>query len=274
MNAGLWNKSWREARLLLLGLTLLMFGFQWLFVWITSLLDMSAMLIFMQSLPKEFERMIGVMFKQVATPQGRIAMAYIDPLVILSVTAWGIARGSDCVSGELGRGTLEMLLAQPVRRLSLLVIQAIVTTCGAAVIALAAWLGTWTGLSTVELGQQLSPQEFVPGALNLFSLTFCLAGMTTLVSAMDTYRWRTIGIMGGFYAVSLIIKIVGRMAPDWGWLLNISFLTAFEPQTRILTPGEAWGMALRHDGLLFGLGLGSYVLAAIVFCRRDLPAPL
>jgi ABC-type transport system involved in multi-copper enzyme maturation permease subunit len=33
-------------------------------------------------------------------------------------------------------------------------------------------------------------------------------------------------------------------------------------------------MSLRYDGALIGLALACYVLAAIVFCRRDLPAPL
>ena len=40
---------------------------------------------------------------------------------------FAIARGSDVVSGELGRGTLEMLLAQPVSRLQVLYTQAAVT---------------------------------------------------------------------------------------------------------------------------------------------------
>ena len=44
---------------------------------------------------------------------------YVHPLVLFSAVIWAIMRGSDCVSGEIGRGTMEMLLAQPVRRTSL-----------------------------------------------------------------------------------------------------------------------------------------------------------
>ena len=69
-------------------------------------------------------------FEQLATYSGRIALAYDLPIVILCVSVWAIARGSDCVSGELGRGTMEMLLAQPVSRLQVLLTQATVTTIG------------------------------------------------------------------------------------------------------------------------------------------------
>ena len=41
----------------------------------------------------------------VATSLGRISMAYVDPVVVFAATVWGIGRGSDAVSGEIGRGT-------------------------------------------------------------------------------------------------------------------------------------------------------------------------
>ena len=61
-----------------------------------------------------------VSFAQIATSAGRIAVAYDDPIVLLLVTVWAISRGSDAVSGELNRGTMEMVLAQPVTRLGVL----------------------------------------------------------------------------------------------------------------------------------------------------------
>ena len=77
----------------------------------------------------------------------------------------------------------------------------------------------------------------------------------------------TIGLVGGFYAVSMIVKIVGRSAPGWGWLAYCSFFTPFEPQ--MLVAEQAEGLAavdqradgsfelggLGYDSILIGLGL-------------------
>ncbi len=127
---------------------------------------------------------------------------------------------------------------------------------------------------------------FVPAALNLFAITAFLAGLSTMVSSGTNYRARTIGIVGGFYAVSMVVKIVGRMAPGWEWLTYISFFTPFEPQLLVGDRAKAWAMwvpaagdsfelgGLGYDSILIGLGLAFYVIASVIFCRRDLPAPL
>jgi beta-exotoxin I transport system permease protein len=274
MNRALWIKSLLEARLLLLALAVLLFAFNWIFVWISSMIELGPFGVFLQTLPPSFEKLSGVPFTSVATSLGRISMAYVDPVVVFAATIWGIGRGSDAVSGEIGRGTMEMLLAQPVRRISVLATQAAVTIGGAALLALAAWLGTCAGVATVKLDDQVSMTAFLPGVVNLFALMLFLAGFSTMVSSWDNYRWRTIGVVGGFYVVELVIKVVARLVAKLEWLMQFTFLGAFEPQALIIDPRQAWAVSLKYDGALVGLGLASYLVAAVVFCNRDLPAPL
>lgn len=274
MNGALWSKSFREARPLLLSLAVLMFAFNVLFVWLTSLVDLGAYKVIMQALPGEIRSMMNLPLAKLATDTGRIALAYIDPVVIFAVLSWALARGSDSVAGEIGRGTMEMLLAQPVSRLAILSVHAVVTTLGAAVLAVAAWLGTVQGLAACKMSDEVAYADFIPAAGNLFALAFFLAAVSSMISAWESYRWRAIGIMGGFYMVQLVIKVVGRMAPRFDWLLYGTFLGAFEPQVMAVNPERAWDLTLRYDGTLIGLGLAAYITAAIVFCRRDLPAPL
>ena len=274
MNRALWSKSLRESRTLLVSLTVLMFAFHWLFVWLTSLVDLGAYKVIMQALPGEFRSMIHLPIAKLATDAGRIALAYIDPVAIFAVLSWALARGSDCVAGEIGRGTMEMLLAQPVSRLAVLAVHAAVTTLGAAVLAVAAWLGTAQGVIACKMADDVPLAAYIPAAANLFALTFFLAAASSLISACESYRWRAIGVMGGFYLVELVIKVVGRLAPQFDWLLYATFLGAFEPQVLAVSPERAWELSLRYDGTLVGLGLAAYVIAAVVFCRRDLPAPL
>jgi len=286
MNAALWKKTVADARWLLLGCMVFMFAVHWLRVWVSSFFTSDAVEGMLSFIPSLFEQAMPVPFSQVATPAGRIAVAYDDPIVLLLMTVWAISRGSDAVSGELNRGTMEMLLAQPVTRLGVLFTQAAVTLGGGFILASTAWMGTAVGIATIKLNDPVAASVFLPAALNLFSFTVFLAGLTTMVSSAGNFRSRTIGIVGGFYAVSMLIKIIGRVAPGWGWLTYISFFSPFEPQLLVSSPARAWSFwmidsthrghlgALGYDSILIVLGLVCYLVSGVIFQRRDLPAPL
>lgn len=273
-NQAIWAKSLGEACWLLLACAGLLFAFDWLFVWLVSLIKVPDFRAILVMLPPEFQNLLGLSLAEAASPVGRIALCYVDPSTLMISGAWAVARGSDAVSGEIGRGTMEMLLAQPVRRVAVLWTQAAVTIGGAAVIALSAWLGTWTGLHTVALDESIDAALYVPSAMNLFALTFFVAGLSTLASAWDRYRWRTIGVVCGFYMVQLIIKVVYRMAPKFDWLRFCTFLGAYEPHAMATRPETALGLSLWYNGVLIAMGLVAYAAATLIFCRRDLPAPL
>ena len=274
MNRALWFKAIRESQWLLLACALLMFVFNWIFVWITSLVDLTALRTFLNALPPQFQNLSGVSVDEVATYAGRIALAYVDPVLLMTAAVWGIARGSDAVSGEISRGTMELLLAQPVRRSTVLFTQATVTIIGAAIISLAACAGTGFGVATVELGEPMGVGLFLPPALNVFGLIFFLAGTSTLASSCDNYRWRTVGLMGGVFIIGLIVKVMASTVEKLDWLRFLTFFGAFEPQAMVSNSNEAWHLLWRYNAVLMGIGLVAYVAAGVIFCRRDLPAPL
>jgi ABC-2 type transport system permease protein len=255
----LWRKCLLEARLLLAALAIVLFVFNALFL---------------KALPETFERVAGVPFAAIATPSGRLAMAYVDPVTIFVGAAWSIARGSDCISGEIGRGTMELLLAQPVRRVAIVVVHAIVTTGGAALLAMAGWSGMWLGVRITSFAPEVEMARFAPSALNLFAFMFFLAAFSTLVSACGNDRRRTVGFLAGFYLIQLLMKIVARTAPRFGWLIYATFLGAFEPQALAIHRDSALMELAWSNGCLIGLGLVAYTTAVAVFSHRDLPAPL
>ncbi len=264
-----------------------MFFFPWLNIWVSSMINLPAFSDFLaRALPKNWERASGVSFSQIATPAGRIALVYSHPLIVFGSTAWAIARGSDCVSGEIGRGTMEMLLAQPVRRTAVFATQALMTILGSALLATATWCGTAVGLVTVPLSEPVSAALFIPPAVNLFGLMVCLGGMSALASSWGSQRWRTVGLMGAWYALCTLLTVVGPFADRWQWISYISFMSAYKPLSMVARPDEAWSLLAHQDGTIAGVGLGGlqlvllgvgilcYVAGAIIFSRREIPAPL
>jgi ABC-2 type transport system permease protein len=325
MNRALIKKCLRESRWLLLACMSAIYFFCWLRVWMVSRLDTSRFKAILDALPGDFKKFTTVDLDWMITYTGRISLGYDEPIVVFCVSIWAIARGSDCVSGELNRGTMEMLLAQPVSRLQVLFTQSAVNILGIVLLATSAWLGTFTGIQTNSTREETRPSiplpfslpffgnelanpfvkneirrtpmsekvdsaVFIPASVNLCSLGIFWAGVAMFVSACDRYRWRTLGIVIGIYVLQMAFKIIGMAAESWSWLRNISIFTAYEPEAFVhlaeQNPENTWSLwldkphgtlqfigPLGYDLILIALGYLALLLAAIIFHRRDLPAP-
>ena len=322
LSRSLLKKSIVESRLLLVSCMAALYAFCWVRVWLVSFFEMSRFKAIIEQF-REYERFSPVPFEQLFTYTGRIALAFDEPVVVMSMSMWAIARGSDCVSGEIGRGTMEMLLAQPVSRVQVLWSQATVTIGGVVLLATASWLGIYTGIMTttvkepapaetwtipwldfdisnpfaeeemvdVPMSLQVDPANFVPASFNLLALGVFLAGLSSLLSSLDRYRWRTIGLVAGIFVVQVILKIISLAADRLHWLGYCTFFSAYEPEqfvsVALNNPENVWSIALfdasgHYAGLgplgynliLLGMGLAAYVAASLVFRARDLPAPL
>lgn len=324
MNRVLLRKCISEVQLLFFASALLLFAFCWVRVFIVASLETSSFAAIIDKLWDNWGRLSPVPLSQLLTYTGRVAIAYDEPVVVFCITIFAISRGSAAVSGELSRGTMEMLLAQPISRLQTLYSQAAVTVTCLALLCTLTWCGTWTGIQTaravelapppsvtvpllqwkipisfapqekirVPMRDRVKPKNFLPGALNLFCLGVCLAGLSTLASACDRYRWRTIGIISSFFVMQMILKVLSRAFDSTEWMQFLTVLSAYEPQrlvyiaSNLETPlNWAWWVPAgdKHPSMagpllyyvvLLSIGVTSYLAAGVVFHKRDLPAPL
>ena len=274
-NTAIWRKTWGDQRLLVLALTALWAAFPWIYLWLQAQIPMPAFQeVLLRAIPEDWQKLSGVPFAEVATHAGRVALAFVDPVVVLAATVWGITRGSDAVSGPLERGTLEMVLAAPVRRSALFLTQALATTAAAALLCAVLLGAVWTAVAFGPWAGTVEPARFVPAAANVFGLMVCIAGITACVSAADSHRWRTVGILCGFYVFSILAKLVGRLSGPLGWVGYLSILNAYEPQRLVGGAAGSWRLLAWYDAVLLGIGAAAYLGGAVIFSRRDLPAPL
>jgi len=291
MNLALWKKAVRDSRIFLLVCALLLLAFGWIFVWLLSLLPQEAWSTMLRFIPNFLQRMLGIPLDSLSQELGQLSFLFVDVVTLLVCIGWAVGRGSDPVSGEIGRATMDLIVSLPIRRFEVIVVSGIVTTVGSAVLAFAVWAGAVIGLETVDFGAEVARTRLLPGAVNLFFMTFCLTGITTFLSTFNRDRWRTIWLASGFFVVSTILKMVARLWESGAWLKYLSFLTAFEPQELILavkvnmsgTADAAQGglqqvdmlaTSLRYNGVLLALGLTAYFGAALVFTKRDIPTAI
>ncbi len=320
MNRVLIRKYIGQSSLLFLFCGFALFAFAWVRVWVVSLVDMGQFQAILEQL-RNFEKLAPIEFDALFTYSGRVGLTYDEPIVILCTVVWCIARGSDVVSGELGRGTLEMLLAQPIRRTTLLFSHAVVSVVGLAMLCLLVWAGIGVGIHAttvkesvppptlrvpilnvdvplsmdnpiqeeIPLRERVDPRTYAASTFHLFAFGFFLLGLTTMLSSVDRYRWRTVGTVVGIYTLQLVMFGLGKAAESLEWLLSFSFFSCYKPQkmTSLVTNdglAAPWSLTsvvpdgslppLLYPTILLVMGISCYVVALVYFTRRDLPAPL
>ena len=297
-----------------------LFVFAWVRVWVGTFFNLSEYGVILDQLA-EFEKFSPVEFSALLTYSGQVGMVYDEPVVIACIVIWCVARGSDVVSGELGRGTLEMLLSQPVSRERLLCSHAIVSIFGLALLCLAVWAGIALGIETNVVDEEIPPPSIevpilnwqvpLPGGepmveqvplndrvdavifgmatFHLFTFGFFILALATLVSSIDRYRWRTVGMVVGIYVIQVVMYALGLVSETLSWLLGLTFLSCYKPQhvTALIDKGSLacpWSLTetppdftfppLVYPLILLAIGAVFYAVAMVIFKRRDLPAPL
>lgn len=277
MNWPLIRKNWLETRWLLGGCVLLMASMFWMRVWLISRVDSGRFQQILELLPDSFRSMTRVDFSWIVTHIGRLSMGFEEPMVILIMSIWAISRGTDIVSGELSRGTMEMMLAQPISRRKTFLVPLGYAVAGVVLLALASLLGTFMGIITIDANEAYYPTfripmiknpipipfaesetvkvpmselvtigSFWPAAMNLFSLGIFLLGTSTLFSSYDRFRWRSIGGVSIVLILMTLVKVLAMSQPSFRWLLWLSGFAAYEPALFVSQtstyPGSLWSM--------------------------------
>ncbi len=259
------QKAFYESALLLASCASLLFLFCWIRVWVVCQFDLQQLQGIIEQL-RRFERFIPVPLEQLLTYRGSIAMVFHEPILILCVLVWSIARGSDAVSGEINRGTMEMLLAQPVGRLRWLACHTSVCIVGLIGLCGMCWLGLACGVHTLSVQQQVAPtvevslpflpwkvplqvgpsqpvetplatyvdaNQFIAPTCNLFAMSFFVLGLSLFCSSWDRYRWRTLGIVMGIFIVQFLLQILSKATDATAFVGNFTFLSAYKPDAMV-----------------------------------------
>lgn len=293
----LMRKLLRDVRIAWIVVALLLFLFQILWSRITSRVTTEILtalqragvsLEFLESVLLGRNEMLGQMVQAIIggdrialdQPSDMMSVSYVHPLVLAILGIWALGRAANAIAGEIDRGTMELLLAQPIRRSQLILAHLWADAILFPALCVVIWLGTycgtrWMGLQTLEK-RAVDPLRFLPALLFVFVLLFSVSGITMAMSALGRSRARVWGWATTIFLCMFLINVLGQIWPEpLEWVRPLTVYYHYQPQPMILD--EAWyanATAWFHLGVLFGVGALGYLFAWISFCRRDLPAPL
>ncbi len=284
------KKYINESMLLWLACAVMLVMFSWVRVWIVCQFELQRFESFLDQL-KPFEKFSPVPLAQLLTYAGSLAMTFDEPVLILCILVWSISRGSDVVSGEINRGTLELLLSLPISRVRLMALHGTVCVAGLVGLCACVWLGLFLGIQTnsvketitpkielsipylpvkipVQTGQsetitvplrdRVNPALFLPPVVNLFGFGFVVLSFSVLCSSLDRFRWRTIGIVISTYVVQLLLFLLSKSAEATAFCAGLTFFSCYQPdaivQLQRVESGSAWALHSAADILPLDLG--------------------
>jgi ABC-2 type transport system permease protein len=222
-----------------------------------------------------------------------LTVGYVHAVVMTILCLWAVGRAAGAITGEIDRGTMELLLAQPVARYRVLLAHFCVDCVTIPLLCLGMWAGNWIGIGAVGLTEDpaqptapaIDPSMFGRALWNVGALVFAISGYTMWLSARGRFRGRVLGVAVLITLVQFLVNVVGQL---WSTIAPLRPFTVFyyyQPQQIILH--HHWTVdlfALWNTGHLIGsvnvlavllaVGLAGYALALRTFCYRDLPAPL
>lgn len=315
------RKNIQESLLLFMACGGLAAAFCFFRVWVVGRIDTGRFRQIIELLPKDWERFSSVNFDWIVSYLGRTATTLGEPMLVLLVSAWAIVRGADVVGGELGRGTMEMLLAQPVSRRRVFACQFFINLAGILLLVMICWLAMYCAVQVTMIRETIPPgfripltslripfgtgpgketflamrtvvdaRMFGPGILNLGCFAVFFAGLSSLLSSLDRYGWRALGLAAATWFVLALVHIASMATPSLSWLGWGTVFSLYEPELHVqvaekgmspdwslmitVPPGNRlkWSPWVANLTLLAG-GLFLAWIGQRAFERRDLPAP-
>jgi len=251
-----------------------LFGWGWLWVYVTSLNEAEILrLLASDEGGGRMEMMRNLGVGEVPSSASIIMTFWSHPIVFLLISIWTIGRGSAAVAAEVERGTMDLILSRPVPRWVYLTSQVFVAMMGLAILALALLAGAAIAVHHNVLREPPTFWTLLPPALNLAALGLPIYGYTLLASSVDHVRWRPTSI-GSVLTLAGVIAFIASLVPQlrnmsWRpWLERVSIFKAYNP-VELVTKGETLGYNL---AILGGIGLACITVAFFAFAVRDLPA--
>jgi ABC-2 type transport system permease protein len=233
-----------------------------------------------------------------------LSIGYIHPLMQTLFCIWAIGRASGAIAGEIDKGTMELLLAQPLARFRVVLSHLCVDLITIPMLCLSLWAGTCVGTWLVGPYEvhaedfkgvpvdvppewlEIDPAAFGPALWNIGALIFAVCGYTMWLSAAGRFHWRVMGGSILFTLLQFLVNLLGQLWDKMEWMRPLTVFYYYQPQKIILHQEHAWtvNLSVWNGGqplaevpvlaVLFAVGFIGYSMALWTFQRRDIPAPL
>lgn len=253
----IWRRNWIKVVAVTCGC--LLWGF------LVPVIDKSVLSKVQQALPPSIAKFGS---GDLNTFPGVITVMFEHPLLIALVSTIALAIPIPALAGQRQRGTLEMLLARPIKRSTLVITVSIAVASMLLVALLAMVVGILIGSAVEGLSDQVPVRQLLVVWLWSALLYGAFASFALAASATSNRNGPAVSWTLGFLIANYFFEVLGGFwDPARAWQ-PYSLFHHF--QAADILAGRMSGLDLAILGMAIALPLA---YALFVFPRRDIPAP-
>ena len=215
-----------------------------------------------ENYPPAMREMFGITEgTDLSTIEGFLASQLFSFLVPISLAFFPILASSGAIAGAEERGTIDVLLGNPIPRWQLVVGNFVATSVS--LLGVAAILGISTWVPAVLLDVDLSLGTTAEAMLNLWPLCAFFGGLAMLCSAVFHRRVLATMIPGAVLVAMYFVNALGNLVEE---LEDVQPFTVFHYYGSAIEDGIDW---VDFGGVSLA-ALALVLLAALAFTRRDI----
>jgi ABC-2 type transport system permease protein len=216
----------------------------------------------MKSYPPEVRELFGMgEGTDLATIEGFLASQVFSFMAPLALVFFPILASAGAIAGAEERGTIDVLLGNPVPRWQLVVGNFAATAIST--VGIVAILGLFTWVPAVLLDVDLSLKKTAEATLNLWPLCIFFGGLALSCSALFHRRVLAIAIPGFVLVATYFLNALGNTVED---LEYAQPFTVFHYYGSAIEDGIDWS----NFGGVTLAALVLVLLAVLAFSRRDI----
>lgn len=197
-----------------------------------------------------------------ASAAGYLGIELFSLMVPLLLLVAAIGTGTGAIAGEEERGTLELLLANPVSRTRVVLEKAAALDAEVAGLGLVFWVALWIGARSV--GMDISAERLAAATTGAVLLALAYGAIALLLGAATGKRALATGVTA---AAAVAAYLVNGLAPLVHGLRNVQKLSPFYHYTA--SDPLRHGFAPAHVAVLVLIAAVATALAPVALGRRD-----
>ncbi len=252
------QKAFWDARVTAIGGGILSFGLALLYVLLFPSIQESFEEL---DLPEYMESFSGAAGSY-STPAGYLATEFFTAVPI-TLVIFAIVAGTAATAGEESAGTLDMLLAQPIRRRRVIVEKALGIGAAVSVALLAGLPGIYLGQLFVDM--DISPWRTLAATIVTLPLLYLFAALAMLLGAALPTWAMAVAAATALAVLAYVVYTVGALVDALSGVRKITPFYWSDASKALVGDFEVW-----RTLVLLGVCIGLVALATWAFERRDI----
>lgn len=234
---------------------------------ISSMDTLSIITVLLEQLPEQFQALISEQFLASLSLKGAAAFGFQHPLVLALLAINAINVPTRHIVGEIESGTLELLLAYPIRRTRLLLSLWLAAGSLLLLVVCGSLVGSFSALGLIHEFSLDVAIRMLKIAGNLWLLFLFIMSYTLLLATFGR-EGSKIGLYGA--GITLIFYFLDLLSTLWDavdFTKPFNIFTYFQPQKLMFDQRSFW----LHYAVLSTLIAICLFISVRQFNRRDIP---